>query len=73
MIKSRRLSWVGNVAWLEKGRSTFKILTGKHTGRILLGRPRHRWKQNIRMNLLLVLSRGIILIWHRIGIIGNPL
>ena len=26
------------------GRSTFKILTGKPTGKILLGRPRRRWE-----------------------------
>ena len=31
---------------MEKGRSAFKILTGKPTGR-----PRRRWEDNIRMNL----------------------
>ena len=34
---------------MEEGRSAFKILTGKSTGKIPLGRPRHRWKDNIRM------------------------
>ena len=28
MIKSRRLRWAGNVAIMEEGRSTSKILTG---------------------------------------------
>ena len=28
-IKSRRLRWAGNVARMEEGRSTFKILTEK--------------------------------------------
>ena len=36
---------------MEEGRSAFKILTGKPTGKRPLGRPRHRWEDNIRMNL----------------------
>ena len=35
----------------EKGRSAFKILTGKPTGKIILGRPRRRWEDNIRIDL----------------------
>ena len=33
------------------GRSDFKILTGKPTGKRPLGRPRHRWEDNIRIDL----------------------
>ena len=51
MIKSRRLRWAGHVARMEKDRSSFKILTGKPTGRRPLGRPRRRWEYNIRMDL----------------------
>ena len=51
MIKSRRLRWAGHVARMEEGRSAFKILTGKHTGKRPLGRPRLRWEDNIRMDL----------------------
>jgi hypothetical protein len=36
---------------MEEGRSSFEILTGKHTGKIPLGRPRFRWEDNIRMAL----------------------
>ena len=36
---------------MEAGRSAFKILTGKPTGKRPLGRPRRRWEDNIRMNL----------------------
>ena len=36
---------------MEEGRSVFKILTGKPTGNIHLGRPRRRWEDNIRMDL----------------------
>ena len=41
VIKSRRLRWAGHVARMEEGRSTFKILTGKPTGKRPLGWPRH--------------------------------
>ena len=36
---------------MEEGRSTFKILTVKPTGNRPSGRPRRRWKDNIRMDL----------------------
>ena len=51
VTKSRRLRWAGRVARMEEGRSAFKILTGKPTGKRPLGRPRRRWEDNIRMYL----------------------
>ena len=33
------------------GGSAFKILTGKPTGKRLLGRPRRRWEDNIRIDI----------------------
>ena len=36
---------------MEEGRSAFKILTGKPTGKRPFGRPKHRWEDNIRMDL----------------------
>ena len=50
MIKSRRLRWAGHVARMEEGRSVFKILAGKPTGKRPFGRPRRRWEDNIRMD-----------------------
>ena len=41
----------GHLARMEEGRSAFKILTGKPTGKRPLGRPRRRWEDNIRMDL----------------------
>ena len=75
MIKSRRWRWAGHVARMEEARSTFKILTGTPTGKRHLGRPGHRWEDNIRMDLkeIGIYIRGIGLIWLRIGIIGEPL
>ena len=36
---------------MKEGRSAFKILTGKPTGKRPLGRPRRRWEDNIIMDL----------------------
>ena len=36
---------------MEEGRSAFRILTRKPTGKRPLGRPRRRWKDNVRMDL----------------------
>ena len=36
---------------MGEGRGTFKILTGKPTGKRPLGRPRHRWEDNLSMDL----------------------
>ena len=36
---------------MEEGRSTFKILMGKPTGKRSLGRNRTRWEDNIKIDL----------------------
>ena len=36
---------------MEEGRSNFKILTGKPTGKRYSERPRRSWEDNIRMDL----------------------
>ena len=45
------MRWAGHVARMEEGRSAFKILTGKPTGKRPLRRPRRRWEDSIRMDL----------------------
>ena len=42
VIKYRRLRWAGHVFRLEEGRSPFKILTGKPTGKRPSGTLRQR-------------------------------
>ena len=44
VIKYRRFRWAGHIARMEEGMSAFNILTGKRTGKRLLGRPRRRWE-----------------------------
>ena len=35
---------------MEKGRSAFKFVTHKPTGKRLVGKHRHRWENNVRMD-----------------------
>jgi hypothetical protein len=51
IIKSRRMRWVGHVAPIRKKRNAYRLLVGKPEGKRLLGRPRRRWVDNIRMDL----------------------
>jgi hypothetical protein len=51
MIKSRRMSWAGHVARIGEDRNEYRILVGKPEGKRPLGRPRHRWLDNIKMDL----------------------
>ena len=49
VIKSRRMRWAGHVARMGEERRVYRVLMGKPEGRRLMGRPRRRWVDNIRM------------------------
>ena len=51
VIKSRRVRWAGHLAHMGEGRGVHKVLVGKPEGKIPLGRQRHRWEYNIKMDL----------------------
>jgi len=51
VIKSRRMRWAGHVARMGEEKGLYRVLVGKLEGRRPLGRPRHRWVDNIRMGL----------------------
>jgi hypothetical protein len=51
IIKSRRMRWAEQVAQMGEKRNTYRLLVGKSEGKTLLGRPRGRWVDNIKMNL----------------------
>jgi hypothetical protein len=51
MIKSRRMRWAGHVARMGETRNVYRILVGKPEGKRSLGRPRHRWVDNSKMDL----------------------
>jgi hypothetical protein len=52
IIKSRRMRWEGHVARMGEKRKVYRLLVGKPEGKRPLGRPRRRWMDNIKMDLL---------------------
>jgi hypothetical protein len=51
VIKSKRMKWVGHVAHMAEGRGVYRVLVGRPKGKRPLGRPRHRWEDNIKIDL----------------------
>jgi hypothetical protein len=71
VIKSRRLRWAGHAACMGLRRGAYKALVGKPEGMRPLGKPRHRWKDNIKMDIQEAgwgAYTGYI--WLKIGICG---
>ena len=52
VVKSRRMRWPGHVARMGEGRGVYRALVGIPEGKRPLGRPRRRWEDNIKMNIL---------------------
>jgi len=51
IIKLRRMRWAGHVVRMWETGGVYRVLAGKPEGKKQLGRPRRRWKDNIRMDL----------------------
>jgi hypothetical protein len=51
VIKSRRMRLAGHAACTGEGRGVYRVLVGRPEGKRPLGRPRHRWENNIKMDL----------------------
>ena len=51
IIKSRRMRWVGQVVLMGERKGVYRVLVGKPEGKKSLGRPRHGWEDNIKMEL----------------------
>ena len=49
VIKSMRMRWTGHVVHVYM--CTCRVLVEKPEGKRPLGRPMHRWEDNIKMNL----------------------
>jgi hypothetical protein len=52
IINSRRMRWLGHVARMGEKRNAYRVQVGKPEGKRPLGRPRCRWVDNIKMDLL---------------------
>jgi hypothetical protein len=51
VVKSRRMRLAGHVARMGEDRGVHSVLVGRPKGKRPLGRPRHRWEDNIKMDL----------------------
>ena len=52
ILKSRRLRWAGHVARMEQSRNAYRVFVEKPEGKRPLGEgARHRWEDNIRVDL----------------------
>jgi hypothetical protein len=51
VIKSRQMRWAGHVARMEEERGVYSVLVWRPERKKPLGRPRHRWEDNIKINL----------------------
>jgi hypothetical protein len=52
IIKSRRMRWAGLLAQMGEKRNVYRLLVGKPEGKRPLERPRRRWIDNIKIDLL---------------------
>jgi hypothetical protein len=50
-VIKKRMGWAGHVARMGKRRGVYRVLVGNPEGKSPLGRPRHRWEDNIKMDL----------------------
>jgi hypothetical protein len=50
-VATHRLRWAGHVARMGERRGAFRALVGKPEGRRPLGGPKHRWENNIKMDV----------------------
>jgi hypothetical protein len=74
VIILRRMKWAEHVPRMEERRGVYKVVVGKPEGKRPLGRPRHRWEDNIKMDLYEVeWGAWTGLIWLMIGTGGGHL
>jgi len=59
VIKLRIMRCTGHVACMGDRRGVYRVLVGKPEGKRPLGRPRHRWEDNIKMDLQEVGCGGV--------------
>ena len=50
VVKSR-MRWAGHVVCMGEGRGVHRVLAGKPEGNRPMGRLKHRWEDNIKMDL----------------------
>jgi hypothetical protein len=51
VIKSRGMRWAGHVTRMGESRVIYRVLVEKTEGKRPTGRPRRRWKDNIKVDV----------------------
>jgi hypothetical protein len=51
-MKSRRMRWARHVTRMGENKYVYRLLVGKPEGKRPLGRPRRRWRDKIKMDIL---------------------
>ena len=46
-IKAQRIKWLGHIQRMDRARATGKLLDWKPMGNRPVGRPRHRWQEDV--------------------------
>jgi hypothetical protein len=59
------MRWAGHVAHMGEGRDVYRVLVGSLKGTRPLGRPMHRWEDNIKMDLREIGIDGVN--WNRLA------
>jgi hypothetical protein len=57
--KSRRIRWVRHVASIGEKRGVYRVLVGKPEGKGPLGRDKHKWEDDIKMDIQEVGCGGV--------------
>jgi hypothetical protein len=50
-MKEDEVGWTRGAHGGGEGRSAYRVLVGRPEGKRPLGRPKHRWEDNIKMDL----------------------
>jgi hypothetical protein len=72
MMKSRRMGWAGHVARMVET-NAYRVLVGKQEGKRLLGKPRRRYVDNIKMDFREIRRDGLDLSGSGYGPVGRLL
>jgi hypothetical protein len=59
-MQARRIRWAGHVAGMRMNRNKYIVLVGKLQGNTPFGRPKRRWKDDIKMDLTEMGVRGSV-------------
>jgi hypothetical protein len=60
------MRWAGHVARIVEGIGVYRILVGRPEGKRPLGRPRRKWEDNIKMDIVIDEANSIQLSQDRV-------